>query len=163
MNDNLSPKGRGDEHEFDYSEITGELFIGSDFCKAGVCLLHTEEFKALGVSVELNLSNEENELPPKDVETYLWLPVVDGYAPTPSQLDIGTSAIDGAISNGKKVYVHCKNGHGRSPSMVAAYLVRFKDYTVEAAIKLIKQKRPETHIENRQKEALAAYEKKWSK
>ena len=160
---NLSPKGRNDSHQFDYSQITDQLFIGSDFCKGGVCLLHAEQFKKLGVSVELNLSDEENELPPKEIETYSWLPVVDGYAPSPTQLDIGTSVIDGTISNGKKVYVHCKNGHGRSPSMVAAYLVRYKGYSIGQAVREIEQKRPETHIEETQKRALVDFQRKWSK
>jgi len=50
------PAGRNDDHVFDYSKITDNIFIGSDFCKGGVCLLHADEFKRLGVSVEINLS-----------------------------------------------------------------------------------------------------------
>jgi len=126
-------------------------------------LLHAVQFKKLGVSVELNLSSEENELPPKEIETYIWLPTVDGYAPSQTQLDIGTSAINEAVSNGKRVYIHCKNGHGRSPAMVAAYLVRFKAYQVDEAVILIKEKRSETHIENTQINALRQFAEKWSR
>src|SRR3990172_7355755 len=97
----LIPKGRNDEHKFDFSKVTDQIFIGSDLCKGGVCIIHAEQFKKLGVSVELNLSQEENELPPKEIETYLWLPVTDGYAPSQAQLDIGTSAIHAAIKNSK--------------------------------------------------------------
>lgn len=159
----MEPRGRGDEHKFNYSQIDSHIFIGSDFCQGGVCLLHSEEFKALGVSVELNLSKEENELPPKELEVYGWLPVPDGVAPSPQQLDIGSGIINDAIEAGKIVYVHCKNGHGRSPSVVAAYLVRFKGYTVADAIGLIEEKRPESHIEEIQKEALKKFADKWSK
>ncbi|OGM04510.1 hypothetical protein A2715_01175 [Candidatus Woesebacteria bacterium RIFCSPHIGHO2_01_FULL_39_32] len=151
------PKGRNDEHKFDFSKITDKIYIGSDLCKGGFCLIHGEEFKKLGVSVELNLSHEENELPPRDIETYLWLPVVDGYAPTQTQLDIGTSVMHEAVKNGKKVYVHCKNGHARSPSMVAAYLMRYEGYTLEDAVKLIKEKREEVHIEDTQIKALQKF------
>ncbi|MBI2103657.1 hypothetical protein HYT59_01490 [Candidatus Woesebacteria bacterium] len=85
--DDLSPKGRDDGHVFDYSKITENIYIGSDLCKGGVCLIHGEEFKALGIGFEINLSRENNELPPKDMEVgYLWLPVTDGYAPTQLQL-----------------------------------------------------------------------------
>lgn len=159
----LIPNGRNDSHKFDYTEILDGLFIGSDLCKGGVCLLHAEQFKTLGVSVELNLSQEENELPPSNIETYIWLPVVDGYAPSPVQLDIGASAIADAISNGKKVYVHCKNGHGRSPSIIAAYLIRYKGYKLDEVIELIENKRPEAHMEEIQTKALRKFAEKWSK
>lgn len=158
------PKGRNDSHDFDYSKITAKIYIGSDFCKGGVCLLHGEEFKALGVTFELNLSHENNELPPPNMEIgYLWLPVVDGYSPAQIQLDIGTSAMDEAVKAGKIVYIHCKNGHGRSPTMVAAYLIRFGSMDFESAQKLIVEKRPEVHIEAIQIKELKEYEKRWLK
>jgi len=151
------PAGRNDDHVFDYSKITDNIFIGSDFCKGGVCLLHADEFKRLGVSVEINLSFENNELPPKELETYLWLPVVDGYAPSEMQLLAGSSVMHAAISHGKKVYVHCRNGHGRSPALVAAYLMRYKGLSLEEAAKTIKLKRPESHLEKVQIEALTGF------
>lgn len=151
------PAGRNDSHIFDYSKITENIFIGSDFCKGGVCLLHADEFKRLGVTVEINLSYENNELPPKELEIYLWLPVVDGYAPSEMQLLSGTSVMHAAILAGKKVYVHCRNGHGRSPALVAAYLMRYKGMSLEEAGKTIKLKRPESHLEKVQIEALTSF------
>lgn len=156
----LIPNGRNDSHKFDYTEILDGLFIGSDLCQGGVCLLHAEQFKSLGVSVELNLSKEENELPPKDIEIYVWLPVTDGYAPSQSQLAVGASVINEALLTGKKVYVHCKNGHGRSPTIVAAYLTRYKNYKLDEAIELIEEKRPETHMEEIQTKALRNFAEK---
>ncbi len=154
-------EGRNDNHVFDYSKVSENVFIGSDLCQAGVCLLHGEEFKSLEVSIELNLSAEANEVPPKEVESYIWLPVDDGQAPTESQLNLGSAIIKEAVDNGKKVYVHCKNGHGRSPTMVAAYLIRFEKLSLEAALNLIKEKRPESHIEEIQIKALGEFSNKW--
>jgi len=152
------PKGRNDGHIFDYSHITDKIIIGSDLCKGGVCLIHSEEFKKLGVSVEINLSAENNELPPKDIEIgYVWLPVVDGYAPSQEQLEMGTCLIDTAVNMGKTVFVHCKNGHARSPTLVAAYLVKYKGMNLDDAFKLIKEKRPESHIEQSQGVALKEF------
>ena len=153
----MEPKGRNDGHIFDFSKITEQIIIGSDLCGGGVCLLHADQFKKLGVSVELNLSQEENELPPKEIETYIWLPVVDGYAPSATQLAIGISAMHEAIKNGKVVFIHCKNGHARSPSMVAAYLMKYQGLNLDAAIELIKEKRPESHIEDTQRKALEEF------
>src|SRR3990172_3717748 len=141
----LEPKGRNDGHIFDLSKITDQIFIGSDLCKGGVCLIHGEEFKKLGVGFELNLSHENNELPPKDMEIgYIWLPVVDGYAPTQEQLKMGTCLMDIAINAGKIVFIHCKNGHARSPTLVAAYMIKYQGKSIDEAINLVKEKRPET-------------------
>ncbi len=159
----LEPRGRNDSHLFDYSKITDNIYIGSDLCKGSVCLVHGPEFKRLGVCVELNLSAEKKEKPPDDINSYSWLPVVDGYAPSPNQFDLGTSVINQAVENGETAYVHCRNGHGRSPTMVAAYLVRYKNMSVEEAVEFIGKKRPEIHIEKAQKKALQQFAKKWSK
>lgn len=159
----LQPMGRNDDHIFDYSFINDQIYIGSDLCQGGVCLLHEAEFKKLGVSAEINLSFENNELPPKNIESYLWLPVVDGYAPNDMQFLIGSSAINDVIRNGKKVYVHCRNGHGRSPALVAAYLMRYKGMSLEEAALVIKTKRPESHLEEVQIEALTKFKERWLK
>lgn len=157
------PKGRGDSHKFDYSKITDLIYIGSDLCKGGDCPVHDSEFKSLGVRVELNLSAENKKVPPDDIDSYTWIPVVDGYAPSPKQLDVGSSIINAAVKNSDTVYVHCKNGHARSPTMVAAYLVRYKEMGVDEAIDFIAEKRPEIHIEDTQRKALVEFTKQWLK
>lgn len=160
---NLPPRGRNDGHVFDYSQITDNIFIGSDLCKGNSCPVHGPEFEALGILVELNLSAERKEIPPDGIDIYSWIPVANGYAPTQEQLDIGTSIIDEAVKQEKKVYVHCTNGHGRSPTMVSGYLIRYQGKTVDEAIESIKEKRPEIHIEDVQKDALNKFLEKWSK
>ena len=159
MSNTIKPKGRNDGHQFNYSKITDNIYIGSDLCKGGICLIHGEEFKKLGVSVEINLSLENNELPPKDIETYLWLPVADGHAPKKDQLTAGVCLIDTVVKAGKIVYVHCRNGHGRSPTLVAAYLMRYKGMSLDGANAVICKKRPEAHIEKTQEEALREFAK----
>lgn len=155
------PKGRNDGHTIDYSQIEDQIYIGSDLCEGGVCPIHEVEFKELGVDVEINLSAERNETPPEFVTSYTWLPVVDGYSPTQIQLDIGTSVMDAAIKQGHTVYTHCKNGHGRSPTLVAAYYIRYKGMGVEEANKLLKEKRSEIHIEEDQFEELRKFRERW--
>ena len=162
--DDSKPAGRNDGHDMDYSVITDSIFIGSDLCKGGVCKIHGEEFKRLGVKFEINLSLENNELPPKDgLGGYTWLPVTDGRPPSEKQLDVGSCIINEMVGDGSKIYIHCKNGHGRSPTLVAAYLIRFEGKTAEEAEKIIKEKRPEIHIEENQKKVLGGYEEKWKK
>ena len=154
----MEPKGRNDGHEFDYSQITDQIYIGSDLCKGGVCLIHGEEFKKLGVSFEINLSRENNELPPKDMELgYMWLPVTDGYAPSLEQLEAGACAINAFTSKGKTVFVHCRNGHGRGPTLVAAYLMKYEGKSFKEAEDIICDKRREVHIEKDQKKMLLKF------
>lgn len=162
MSDQI-PMGRDDGHEMDYSQITGNIFIGSDLCTGNVCPIHGPQFKKLGITVELNLSSEKKEIPPDHMDSYSWLPVVDGYAPNICQLAIGTSIINEAVASGNKVYIHCKNGHGRSPTMLAAYLLRYQNYSLDDAIKFIQSKRPEIHIEEKQIASLKEFSRKWSK
>ena len=159
----LEPREKDDGHETDYTRITDQIFVGSDLCNGMVCPIHGEDFKRLGVSSEINLSKEKKEIPPDGVDSYTWIPVTDGYSPTQDQLDMGTSIINEAVTKGKKIYVHCKNGHGRSPTMAIAYLIRFGGKSLEEAKAFVKEKRAEVHIEETQEKELREYEKRWLK
>lgn len=158
-----TPQGRNDQHQFNYSKIADNLYLGSDFCQAGVCLLHAAEFAKLGIFVEINLSKEENELPPTNLESYVWLPVPDGGVPTTDQFDIGTSVINEALVNSRAVYVHCRNGHGRSPTLIAAYFIRYQGKSVDEAVAFTQGQRNEIHVEFPQREALQKYWEKLTK
>jgi protein-tyrosine phosphatase len=149
-------------HTFDYSKITENIYIGSDLCKGNYCPIHGEDFKKLGVCAEINLKAESKEVPPDDINIYAWLPVKNKHAPSPDQLVIGSSLINEAVENGNTIYVHCKFGHGRSPALVAAYFIRYKGMSVDEAIKFISNKRPEVHVENRQRKALIKFKKRLS-
>ncbi|OGM27980.1 hypothetical protein A3D00_04530 [Candidatus Woesebacteria bacterium RIFCSPHIGHO2_02_FULL_38_9] len=151
------------DHATDYSQITEQIFIGSDLCRGLYCPLHSVEFKKLGICAEVNLEIERNETPTPGVDTYIWLPTPDLHAPTQDQLAIGSSAIGEMVGLGNKIYVHCKEGLGRSPTMVVAYLVRYKGMQVDKSIDFIAQRRPGIHIEDSQRMALVEFSKKWSK
>lgn len=45
----------------------------------------------------------------------------------------------------KTVYVHCTAGIFRSPQLVILYFIKFMNYNLQDAIKLIKSKRPFIH------------------
>ena len=148
-------------HSFDYSRITPNIYIGSDLCRGNYCPIHSEDFKKLGVCAEINLKAESKEIPPDNIDIYAWLPVADGKSPTYDQLLIGSSIINEAVENGNIIYVHCQHGHGRSPTLVSAYFIRYKKMTVDEAINAISQKRPEIHLEDAQIEELRKFEEKW--
>ena len=43
---------------------------------------------------------------------------------------------------GRNVLVHCRLGVNRSVTVVAAYLIRCRGFTAEAALEFLKQRRP---------------------
>ena len=141
--------------KFEYSKITDKILIGTNLC----CMMHFNE-KLLMKGVTADISMESIRLDaPFGVKYYLWLPVEDHHAPTQEQLMVGSDFINDLVSKGIKVYVHCKNGHGRSPTLVAAYLIAKKRATADEAIKFIEKRRPAIHLEKAQYDALKKFEK----
>lgn len=135
--------------KLDYNYITDGIFVGTNQC----CQVHFDEnLRQEGVEVDISL--EENKVDhPFGINFYIWLPVADHSPPRPDQLEFGITAIRKFVAMNKKVYVHCKNGHGRAPTLVAAYLVG-KGMSLEDAVGLVSKQRPSTHVENSQTAAL---------
>ncbi len=144
----------GKAHNLEFSKITDQIYLGNNMC----CGLHFKSLQDLGISADVDLEETQLEKP-EGIEVYLWLPVKDHTAPNQDQLEVGTKVINDMVKAGKKVYVHCKNGHGRAPTMVAAYLVR-QGKTPTEAVEFIKQKRPEIHLEGNQMGVLEEFWKK---
>ncbi len=142
------------EHpDFNYSYITDGISIGNNAC----CAMHFSEILAKKEGIVADISLEEDKLDhPFGVEAYLWLPTPDHTAPTPDQLTLGVQSLETLVLQEKKVFVHCKNGHGRAPTLVAAYLVH-RGMTVSDAEALIKKQRPGIHLQDAQRQALEAY------
>lgn len=139
----------------EYNYITDGIYIGTNQC----CQTHFEETLTQdGVSADISLEEDRLDAP-FGVEFYVWIPVKNHSAPTRDQLEFGVSVLEKIIAMKKKVYVHCKNGHGRAPTLVAAYLVR-KGKSPEEAEAFIKSKRPSMHLEDTQRQALEEFSKK---
>lgn len=142
-----------DHPHMNFSKIMDRIYIGTNFC----CDTHfAPELLERGVTYDLSLEEDRVDTPIGGA-AYLWLPVKDGNAPSEQQFMMGVSFIDAAVHTGRRVYVHCKNGHGRAPTMVAAYLIK-TGMPIDDAIKLIAAHRPEIHINDMQLTALRAYE-----
>jgi protein-tyrosine phosphatase len=66
----------------------------------------------------------------------------DDDQPIGDYFDSSISFIDDAIRMGKTVYVHCYAGVSRSPTIVAAYLIKMHNMTTVDALKYIAERRP---------------------
>lgn len=147
--------GKAPHNQLNYDQITDQIFVGTNFC----CQTHfDQELLDQGMYADISLEAERVDAP-FGVDYYLWLPVIDNTAPTQDQLLQGSHAIKSLIDDDKKIYIHCMNGHGRGPTLAAAYLI-LNGMTTNEAIDLLHKKREGAHILPVQKEALEKFEAK---
>jgi protein-tyrosine phosphatase len=141
----------------EYTYITDQILVGSSSCDESNQNMQCSELKNLGVMADIDLRAEYRDLP-EGVTAHLWLPVVDTRAPTLEQTKVGIEFMNSVIVMGKKVYVHCQQGQGRSPALVAAYLIIKEGKTFADAEKLLQSKRPQVNFSQKQQEYLIQVE-----
>lgn len=138
---------------FDYDQITDEIFIGTNMC----CQYgFSKELLSKGVRADISLEENRTDAP-GGVDYFLWLPTENGKAPSPKDLEIGINFLDSLVKKRVKTFVHCKNGHGRAPTLVAAYFI-MQGMTIQKAIDFIASKRPVIHFTESQRRALREFE-----
>jgi protein-tyrosine phosphatase len=102
------------------SQVTAHLFLGSQYN-----LLGLKKLKALGVTAIVNMRMHKTYGSAKyEGIKYLHLPTVDNTPPPLEVLIKGADFIDDEIKHKGIVYVHCRQGLGRGPTMAMAYLVK---------------------------------------
>jgi protein-tyrosine phosphatase len=139
---------------FDYNKITPLIFLGTNAC----CIMHFKEaLLKKGITADISIEAERIDNP-IGVDYFLWLPTKDHYPPTLKQLLVGVNTIDSLVKYKIKTYIHCKNGHGRAPTMLAAYFI-FKGDDVDKAITKIAKKRTEIHLWPSQVKQLQKFKK----
>lgn len=86
-----------------------------------------DSIREQGIDAIVNLCGEFCDLhqieETSGFEVY-YLPVVDEHAPDLEAMERALDWLDEAIYLGKKVLVHCRMGHGRTGTFIAAYLLR---------------------------------------
>lgn len=142
----------------EYSKITEYIFIGTNAC----CQKYFDR-NLLKKGITTDISLEEIRMDtPFGIKCYLWLPVKDHTAPSLYQFAMGISCIANAVKTENKIYVHCKNGHGRAPTLVAAYFIS-QGMSVKKAVAFLKSKRAGVNIQPAQLKALKQYGKLFKK
>ncbi len=132
-----------DQPEFEFNQIDEQVYIGTNAC----CALHfDEQLLQQGITADFSLEGEKID-EPYGVGMFVWIPTKDHTAPKLDYVKVGVEALHCLLQDGKKVYIHCKNGHGRAPTFYAAYLILKKGVAPEKAVQLIKEKRNSIHLE----------------
>jgi protein-tyrosine phosphatase len=118
------------------SQITANLFLGSQYNLVGL-----KKLKALGVTAIINMRMHSvySEAQYEGFH-YLHLPTEDNTPPSMEVLIKGADFADHEIKSGGKVYIHCRQGLGRGPTMTIAYLLK-TGLTYDDAYTLVKRVR----------------------
>jgi protein-tyrosine phosphatase len=90
---------------------------------------------------------------------FLHVAVDDREAPSQEQLRTATEWTLAEIAGGRKVYIHCRSGIGRSPSVACAVLVAI-GYPLADAYQIVRRQRPWAAFSETQRQALEAFERR---
>lgn len=103
--------------------VTKQLAVGA----APTSLAQMDELKAQGIAAILNVCPELPELIELEKEhgfEVFHLPTPDEEAPRMEDLEQALAWLDEALYLGKKVYIHCRHGLGRTGAVLNAYILR---------------------------------------
>lgn len=143
-------------HKLDYHYIVDGIYLGATVVSD--CALD-EELVSQNITADISLEKSAIDSP-FGVDFFTWIPVVDHWALSHEQFVLGVSVIRQLVAMERKTYIHCINGHGRSPSLVAAYLIT-KGMSAQAAQTFLISKRPTISLNKVQNTALIAFEEYW--
>jgi protein-tyrosine phosphatase len=129
--------------------ITAHLATGS----APLSYAELDAIRQQGIGAIVNLCGEFCDLHQIEEESgfeVYYLPVADECAPDLAAMEKALDWLDEAIYLNKKVLVHCRLGHGRTGTLIAAYLLR-RGFDFNAAEQTLKGKNahPATYEQRR--------------
>ena len=141
-----------------YSEITPQLHIGGQHNGRGY-----ERLRHRGITAIVNMREEKYSDVRKGIggERHMHLPTIDHSPPSIEQMMRGVDFIAREIEQHRgRVYIHCRAGCGRAPSMAAAYLIS-SGMTRKEALIFIKNARPFISLNRSQLLVLDQFEAHW--
>jgi hypothetical protein len=133
-----------------YAEVAPNVFLGRRLTASeGKCAEIEGWVAVLDLAAELPESR-----PLRELANYRSLPILDATAPNLEQLRDAVEWLKQHAASGP-VYVHCALGHGRSATVVAAYLIAVGlAPDPKAAVKHLRELRPGVRLNRAQRRAL---------
>lgn len=103
----------------------------------------------------------EAPLPESWIENikYLHVPTEDLSAPDMEKIDNTVDFIHERIKNNEPTMVHCAAGIGRTGTILACYLIKYHNLSVEDAIDKVRKERPGSIQSESQEVAIGLYRK----
>lgn len=136
-----------------YNQITDFIYAGNNLC----CQTHFEmELLSKGIAADISLEGERFDNP-QGVKYFFWFPWEEDTTPSYELIDLAMKVLEDTLENGIKVYIHCKNGHGRTSTFLASYFIYKGRLSADEALKRVFEKRPSGHLNEIQKEFLVGY------
>jgi protein-tyrosine phosphatase len=134
-------------------EIIPGLYVGRQLLQADQEIFNQRDIRAV-----VDVTSEWSEAGFIRTQcAYLCVPILDTCAPTWQQLQDAVTWIEEHRKQGG-VFVHCAAGHGRSATIVAAYLLHIqKVIGVQDALDFIRSKRPKISLGEGQLAVLQEY------
>jgi len=136
-----------DAHRFDW--VVDGIAVGTDSVSAET--LRANNIQCV-VSVGASLAVDHS------AET-LFLSVQDKEPPSEEDALMAVKWVAQKRSQGKNVFIHCHAGMGRSATVTACYLVAC-GLTLSEALKILRERHPQTSPTTKQLEFLKAFESK---
>ena len=119
-------------------EITNDIFVSH-----WIPALQRDFLEAFNVKAIICLSGHHSHTLAEQlgVEKIFSVSMPDGPGTTADMILKYTEKLKEFIDNHGRTLVHCQAGQSRSPSIVAAYLVRYKDMALPEALRLVREAR----------------------
>mmetsp|Transcript_64526 Transcript_64526/g.97238 ORF Transcript_64526/g.97238 Transcript_64526/m.97238 type:complete len:304 (-) Transcript_64526:278-1189(-) len=127
--------GREEEiEEPEYSAVLPHLFVGGAICSE----VQFDELQKLGVEHIINVSNMDR---PREGFKCTFIFANDDQDENLTRLFYQVAdLIEESEQKGEGVFVHCQRGLSRSPTLIMAYLMIKKKYSLREAFELVKKK-----------------------
>lgn len=136
-----------------YNKVEELIYAGNNLC----CQKQfDEELLAKGIFADISLEAERLDNP-KGVKYFFWFPWVEDTAPPFELIEMALNVVDELLRKNVKMYIHCRNGHGRTTTFLASYYIRRLKVSAEQALNIVREKRPSGHLNERQKAFLREY------
>ena len=129
-----------ESHNYNATEILPNVWLGN------IDAAYDQRFhNKYNIQYILSIIDEFDDSKMNNRITYIRIPIKDDqtcHMNLVKLYDFTSNVIKDAISNKKPILIHCKRGHHRSASTVAAFLIKFLKISDQQAIKYIRHLRP---------------------
>lgn len=144
--------------KLNYSDVTPQLAVGGSFRKGQI-----RHLKSRGITAVVDCREEAKDDPAALAAAgmqLLHLPAPDRFAMSYQQLHEGVDWVNDHIARGGRAFLHCEHGVGRGPLMACAVLVA-QGHSAQEALHIVRRGRWQAMPNDRQLEALLAFEREW--